>query len=367
MIATMPAVTSWPRDGAQGRAAGGSRFSAGLRLSAATASASRPAPWSSAGTWSTSGSAAAANGGAAAGTPSAAVRSSRQAWCVVAGRPGEPHEVGGAPAHDRQAPADLARELGRVGRGHLAAREQRAAFEERADPRRRRVGAPTPPGGEAARAAGGQGARGRRRSTRRAAAWRRPRAPAVAPPCAPPPPPQHAPWLVRLAREREPVEAGLLRRERHVPLEIEADHSRQVAARRPWQLDAFTTASRRSSPRRRRPAPSPRARSSAARVRGGVLRLLHDERAPAGRGPRSATTVSRPSRRKTPIRGGLMARLPGATDRIVASSGASSGRAGRSRPHGCAPKPATRPSASMRKTLLPTASPRPAKRPGTLG
>ena len=30
-------------------------------------------------------------------------------------------------------------------------------------------------------------------------------------------------------------------------------------------------------------------------------------------------------------------------------------------------RPATRPSASMRNTLLPTASPRPAKRPGTLG
>ena len=39
----MAAATIWPHDGAQGRAAAGSRFRAGLRLSAATPSASRPA------------------------------------------------------------------------------------------------------------------------------------------------------------------------------------------------------------------------------------------------------------------------------------------------------------------------------------
>jgi len=177
---------------------------------------------------------------------------------------------------------------------------------------------------------------------------------------------QRAPRLLGPPRQLEPVEAGLLRRERHVALEVEADHPRQVTTRGRGQLDSFHHRDPAIEAHAEPPAAEPARAQLPRQRRRGILRRVDDDvgqPVAAGEGHDREPVV--PQEDPDPWR--PHASGSGRQERMVASRGAF----GRPRCTMATTRlrttPATRPSASMRNTLLPTASPRPAKRRGTLG
>ena len=177
---------------------------------------------------------------------------------------------------------------------------------------------------------------------------------------------QHVVRLVGAGRQLQPVEPDPLGRERHVPLQIEADHRADVPAGRAGQLDRLD---------HRHPAIEAHADVASGeppglQLRGeggrGVLRALDDEvldLAPAGHADHGDPAVVQ---EEADARGHHDA-IPGRQETIV-RSGPRPGRPRRTtattRPRGTPP---TRPSASIRNVLLPTVKPRPANRPGTVG
>ncbi len=177
---------------------------------------------------------------------------------------------------------------------------------------------------------------------------------------------QHVMRLVGAARQLDPVEPDALGRERHVPLEIEADHRADVAAGRARQLDrldhgqppieAHTDVAAREAARLQ------------LRREGGrrVLRVLDDEvldLVAAGQADHGEPAIvqeeadapghhdAAPGRQETTVRSSTR---PGRPRRTTATIRLRA-------------MPPTRPSASIRNVPLPTVKPRPAKRPGTIG
>ena len=149
-------------------------------------------------------------------------------------------------------------------------------------------------------------------------------------------------------------------------LEIEADHPRQVATRGWGQLEGFHHRDPAIEAHAEPPTAEPARAQLPRQGRGGILCRLDDDvgqLVAAGEGHDREPVV--PQEDPDPWRPHSSG--SGRQERMVAWRGAFPRPRCTTATTRLRTKPATRPSASIRNTPLPTASPRRAKRPGTLG
>ncbi len=164
------------------------------------------------------------------------------------------------------------------------------------------------------------------------------------------------------ARQRGPREAGLVGQEWNVPLQVERDHAGEVAALGARKLEGLHDHEAAIQPEAQPCARKPARRERPGERGGGIRSRLdgHPARRTAG-GDRDRGDAALLQIGGDP---GSHDAGSGCQAAMVGSSGAP-GRPRRITATTRLRTPAARPSASTRKTALPTARPRPAKRPGT--